>query len=154
MSKTALVGLILALVAIAALFALIFLWWGGGGSSPVDRRILTGDPCAAPCWQGIVPGEKMAPKEALRLVRGLPHVIEAWLAMESDHATVTWVWPRWPEQEHLLLNSIDLVAETVIAIDIQPEFKLFVEDVITEYGAPEETHSITVPSTDESAASL
>lgn len=25
--------------------------------TPIDRSVLTDDPCAAPCWQGITPGE-------------------------------------------------------------------------------------------------
>jgi hypothetical protein len=43
--------------AIGLILITVFLIGCALGSRPVDRSILADDPCAAPCWQGIVPGQ-------------------------------------------------------------------------------------------------
>jgi hypothetical protein len=53
-----------------------------GADVPVDRSFLTDEPCAAPCWYGLVPG-KSSKDDAPRVLAELPFVNQATIREES-----------------------------------------------------------------------
>lgn len=98
----------------------------------VDRSILTDDPCAAPCWHGIVPGMTTL-AEAEDILRDLDFV-------DNDQV--------WRPSEGLAWHSRNCVADpgipsrlrvhdnTVAHLDICVDCELSLQEVIGKYGPP------------------
>jgi hypothetical protein len=70
----------------AVLLVLLLILSGCTGpadtDASVDRSFLTDEPCAAPCWYGLVPG-KSSKDDALRVLAELPFVNQATIREES-----------------------------------------------------------------------
>jgi len=107
----------------------------------VDRSILTDSPCAAPCWQGIVPGTPMEKDEVIRLLEALPNVSSIWENKVPKGTTIMWTWKLWPwRQTGAGYNSVFLMGGVVHHITLSVEFELTVEEILDKYGIPEATN--------------
>ncbi len=99
--------------------------------STVDRSVLTDSPCAAPCWEGVVPGTAMDEDEVLELLHELPSVGRVW-----KNTAIMWYWKEWP-WEGQGYNSIFLMGTVVNNINLYFAFELTVEEIVNKYGIPE-----------------
>ena len=69
----------------------------------LDRSVLTHNPCAPPCWHGIVPGATMSLEQVEEIVSKVPSVW-SWRAREDprvgypwvDYDSMEWSWSGWP----------------------------------------------------------
>jgi hypothetical protein len=104
----------------------------------VDRSILTDDPCAPPCWQGVVPGNTMTKEEVIELLETLPNVGSIW---ESYPGGIDWVWRQWP-WEGTGYNGVDLAESRVHNISLSIAFELTVEEILDKYGPPDATNAV------------
>ncbi len=124
---------ILAIVGILSIVGLLTRWYL---KSTVDRSVLTDSPCAAPCWEGVVPGTAMDEDEVLELLKELPSVGRVW-----KNRSIMWHWKEWP-WEGQSYNSIFLMGTVVNNITLYFAFDLTVEEIVDKYGIPE-TVSVT-----------
>jgi len=102
----------------------------------VDRSILTNVPCAAPCWQGIIPGQTTA-DEAFEILTKLgykPHRGE-W------GSYIGWYSPAGYPKKVLKrgANSLDSlqIAGPIAYLKIGLEFDLSAKGMLDKYGLPE-----------------
>ena len=106
--------------------------------SLVDDSILTDTPCAAPCWQGIVPGESSR-LEALEVLDDSPYVRQDSLrqAGTGESGGATW-W--WRVSGRHLQPSIKWTDDVVQEITLGLTYDLSIEQVLDKYGPPEAIH--------------
>ena len=102
----------------------------------VDRSLLSGVPCQAPCWQGIVPGETTS-SEAMEILRSLPFVRADSLqeAGSKEWGGVTWEGrvSNRPGIPTGISWQIDIVQEIGLGL----AYELTIEEVIEVYGTPQ-----------------
>jgi hypothetical protein len=104
--------------------------------APVDRSILTDAPYAAPCWQGIVPGQTTA-DEAFQILTELGHRPRrgewgsyiGWYSAAEYHDDELMHGP----------NSLDSlqIAGPIAYLRTAVEFELSARDILHKYGLPE-----------------
>ena len=107
----------------------------------VDRSILTDFPCAAPCWQGIVPGTPMDKDEVIQLLEGLPSVGSIWENRVPKGTAIMWHWKQWPWRQ-TGYNSVFLTEGVVHHIRLSVDFELTVEEILNKYGLPEAVNAV------------
>lgn len=91
--------------------------------------ILTDEPCAPPCWQGITPGDVVDRNALAKQLRRLSGV----RSVREDGNTFKWLW-----NTQRGVNSIYIGQDNAIQnISLQVDFELTVEDIIGKYGLPE-----------------
>lgn len=91
--------------------------------------ILSDEPCAPPCWQGITPGTVV---DRLVLVQQL-RKISSIRSVQEDGNTVKWFW-----NNQRGVNTIYIGRDNVVqSISLQVDFELTVEDIIGKYGPPD-----------------
>lgn len=91
--------------------------------------ILTDEPCAPPCWQGITPGDVVDRNALAKQLRRLSSV----RSVREDGNTLKWLW-----NTQRGVNSIYIGQDNAIQnITLQVDFELTVEDMIGKYGLPE-----------------
>jgi len=105
----------------------------------VDRSILTDSPCAAPCWQGIVPGTPMAIEEITQILEVLPNVGRIRQHSLPTGTEIYWRWKQWPWRQ-TGYNSVFLMGGVVHHITLSVEFDLTIEEVLNKYGLPAATN--------------
>lgn len=92
-------------------------------------------PCAAPCWQGIVPGETSR-SQAMQILRTNPYVRSDSLeeAGTIEAGGVTWWWsiPGRRLQSSVLWKN-DIVQEITLGLT----YNLTVDQVVSRFGPPE-----------------
>lgn len=101
-----------------------------------DRSILIDDPCAAPCWQGITPGQTTI-DEAFDILTELgysPYLDEtnryiAW-STPDNHASDVFV-------RGVSVASSRRTGEDVTLLSLGLEFDLSLKEVLDKYGPPE-----------------
>jgi hypothetical protein len=98
-----------------------------------DRSILTDSPCAAPCWYGIVPGDRMATEKVVHILEMLPSVS----SVQQNPAEVRWRWKQWPWRRTGYNCVHSVVGERVDYIYLSVDFELTVEEILGKYGVPE-----------------
>jgi hypothetical protein len=100
-----------------------------------DRSLLTDSPCAAPCWQGIIPG-KTSKSQAIQILRNNMYVKEDSLqeAGTSEWGGATWQW-RVPGRR--LQPGISWQDDTVQEITLGLTYDLTIEQVVNKFGPPE-----------------
>jgi len=110
--------------------------------------LMTGIPCAPPCWQGFTPGTVVEETAALRRLRRMPGVGAVWeneLLTSTGGAEIRWRWnnnpivnlflPHWPGYNEFYLSETGLLNGITLSLD----FELTVAELIDKYGIPEAT---------------
>lgn len=119
--------------AITLLILLLLTGCGPWRQPAIDRSILTDDPCAAPCWQGIVPGVTTS-AEAADILMTLEFIRPDSLWSFGDGL-------RWrtsaSREDPAIVSEIQshdgLVSFTSIGVD----FELTLQEIVEKYGPPE-----------------
>lgn len=101
-----------------------------------DRSILTDSPCAAPCWQGIVPGTPMEVDEIVQILEEVPNTSYIRADHLSEGIAISWFWKQRPWRK-TGYNSIFLRDGVVYSMRLSVDFELTVEDILAKYGFPE-----------------
>lgn len=99
----------------------------------IDRSILTDDPCAAPCWQGIVPG-KTTSHEAAGIVAGLDSVRSNDIRDFGDR--LVW-YSAASRADPVLASELRSRDGAVAFIEISISFELTLQAILDKYGPPE-----------------
>ena len=103
----------------------------------MTRGLLTGDPCAPPCWQGFSPGTVVEKEAVIRKLRRMPGVGEVWereLQAGTGGVVIHWFWKTpWSGYNSIYLSNTGLLNAITLSVD----FELTVADLIDEYGVPE-----------------
>ncbi len=138
--------LLLAVGVMAIALALTWLY----SERIVDRSILTDSPCAAPCWQGIVPGMPMEKDKVIQLLETLPNVSSIWENKVPKGTAIMWSWKPWPwRQTGAGYNSVFLMEGVVHHVTLSVDFDLTIEEVLNKYGLPEATNYGSPPLPEE-----
>ncbi len=137
-------GLARSLVVLINLGCLIVGLCGGCGEPPpLDRSLLTGEPCEPPCWQGLTPGESTEEDvaEFMRTTR----FVDAGSVRRSSYTRLTQggeevagVVIHWRSSWGLSACNDFCVEEGVLnSITICPSPGVTLGGLIERYGAPE-----------------
>jgi hypothetical protein len=106
----------------------------------VDRSLITGDPCAAPCWMGIQPG-LATPEEAERLIASLPYVSnESADTVDSDWidgGLATFVVHHCSFHPNAPCITYAVVGGLVVQLHIDALFDMSFGDVVDALGPPD-----------------
>ena len=129
----------------------------------MTRGLLTGIPCAPPCWQGFTPGtvvEKAAVLRRLRRMPGVGHLWERELLISAGGTTINWFWndnpllngfsPPWPGYNDIYLSDKGVIQGITLSLD----FKLTVAELLDEYGIPEATGPVVTGTPKPSSGSM
>lgn len=100
----------------------------------VTQGILTGIPCAPPCWQNITPGDSITADEIISLLGTIPGIS----GYRIRGGSIEWSW-RW-YRSNIHENTIYLNRQTLELIALKVDTKLTVEQILDKYGFPEATH--------------
>jgi hypothetical protein len=109
----------------------------------LDTSLLTDDPCAAPCWQSIIPGVTTE-GEARRLLKDSPFVrkdsldyhIAEWKVVRGEYD-----WFSWRGRSREYYNYLYIRIEgKVELIRIHPDYTLTLGQVIDKFGPPERVY--------------
>ncbi len=97
----------------------------------VRKGLLEGAPCAAPCWQGITPGDKLTEDEVTQKLKSLPNIAAIWQPIPR---AINWHWNRAAFSGP---NSINLSPDdTVLSLSLYIDVDTTVSDIIATYGEP------------------
>lgn len=121
---------------LAALLVLISLCVLSLQERTADRSILTDDPCAAPCWQGIVPG-KTTIDEALAILDTLGF---DYSRFDSEVQWYTYAYYRddgFGFPGNVLWGPLFGDSTSVAVMRLGLEFELTLQEVLDKYGPPE-----------------
>lgn len=101
----------------------------------VDRSLLTNVPCAAPCWQGIVPGATTS-SQALEILENSPYVKQNSIRTGSRNGSgrATWYWsiPGFYGENEMTWKD-DIVQDIGLSI----AYELTLNEIINKFGPPE-----------------
>lgn len=123
---------------VVAAFALTWLNWDHADKM-ADRSILTDSPCAAPCWQEIVPGTPMEGSEIVQILERVPNASSIRQYVRSEGTEVRWRWKQRPWRT-TGYNSVFPRDGVVYNIHLCVDFELTVEEILAKYGLPEATN--------------
>jgi hypothetical protein len=107
--------------------------------APIDRSILTDDPCAAPCWQGIVPGETTSAEawDILTTLEFIDHDSYPYRG-RAEAAGVEWInWRTLACDDPTKLGNLYAQDGVVSQVEVGLDFVLPSQGVLDKYGAPE-----------------
>jgi hypothetical protein len=100
-----------------------------------DRSLLTDVPCAAPCWQGIIPGIT-TPSQALEILENSSYVKQSSIRVGSRNGSgrATWYWsvPGFQGENELTWED-NIVQDISLSI----AYELTLSEVIDRFGPPE-----------------
>jgi hypothetical protein len=109
-----------------------------GSPSEPDRSLLTGEPCPAPCWHGVVPGE--SDEEEVRCaLEDNPFVAQQSISRrveEYDQLAVEYVVFYWRSTSGGE-NWIHLSDGVVVDVSLDVDYELTLGEIVKEFGAPE-----------------
>jgi hypothetical protein len=111
----------------------------GRRAAPIDRSILTDDPCAAPCWQGIVPGETTA-AEAWDILTTLEFIDHDYYPYrgKTGERSVGWITWRTPAcDDPAKVSDVYVYDGVVTQISVALDFELTLQEVLGKYGTPD-----------------
>lgn len=112
-----------------------------------DRSVLTGKPCAAPCWQGLILGQS-SKAEALDVARSLPFIDPTHFP-EQSHTYVEGsalfpsrqpaIFVQLPCQRPAGSNcgGLQFVNEVLMAVHLKPNYQLSLGAVVQSLGDPD-----------------
>lgn len=128
------VGLVVVLIAI-----MFVLWYSQLRRDGTVLGVLTEEPCAPPCWQGIAPGDIVDCRQVARQVRRLPGTIFVGCYVDTDYYdtgivtyVVSWYWGLRDEPNRIRLSEDGKVYSIWLAVD----FDLTVAEILQKYGWP------------------
>ncbi len=104
---------------------------------PVDRSLLTGDPCEPPCWQSLVPGASTV-QEVEDVLAGSEYVRQGSVKRErwGGFSTIWWEstasWASGSGRNAAIMKG-DMLQVLMIYLD----HELVLEDILERYGTPE-----------------
>ena len=117
-------------VLIAGVIIAVMLWITGQKTrGSLVASVLTGQPCAPPCWQGFVPGTVMERKAVTRQIRRLRNT----KYVTEDGYAIDWIWRNQPGVNNVFIDRDGVIRSISMFVD----FALPVEDIIQKYGPPE-----------------
>jgi len=106
-------------------------------SGPVDRSLLTGEPCQPPCWQGLVPGVSTEQEvENLIAVSEYVNPHRVYRERSGGATIISWesaVWSIARAQP----NAFILDGDTLMVITHELDYELTLEDLLARYGPPQ-----------------
>jgi len=106
-------------------------------AGPVDRSLLSGDPCQPPCWQGLVPGVSTV-QEVEDVLAGSEYVKQESVTRErwGGFSTIWWESAvSWASGSGR--NAAVMKGEMLQILMICLDYELALEDIVERYGAPE-----------------
>lgn len=113
----------------------------GCKAQPIDKSLLTGDPCAPPCWHNIVPGisdeaDVRSQLESSPLVR--KGTLDYSLTEEAGEQLVKFHWqsPRGKRPNVIVLRD-----GKVLWIEIGLDYELTLGEIVNKYGSPESIYA-------------
>ncbi len=122
-------------------------WLIGCSAQPVDMSLLTGDPCAPPCWQYITPGVTGQTEALARLMRspfvkrnalsGLYELNWEELGGHITHSAWESAAGPWDRYFRRAKNYIFFRNDTVLWMEVFLEFELTAGQAVEKYGPPE-----------------
>lgn len=98
-----------------------------------DTSLISGEPCSAPCWNGIVPGET-AWRDAVRIIQRDDRFANG-EEREDDSGAVGYLWQTTNGASCCQMASRDGEVVSVILLALAPEMVL--GDVIEKIGEPQ-----------------
>lgn len=98
-----------------------------------DTSLISGEPCSAPCWNGITPGET-AWRDAVRIIQRDDRFANG-EEREDDSGAVGYLWQTTTGASCCQMASRDGEVVSVILLALAPEMVL--GDVIAKLGEPE-----------------
>ena len=101
----------------------------------VDDSLLSDVPCAAPCWQGIVPGVTLR-SQAMQILGDSPYVKDDSLK-EAGTAEVGGVVWQWRVPGRRLQPSISWQNDIVQEVTLGLTYDLTVDQIVSKFGPPE-----------------
>ena len=107
----------------------------------IDTSLLTGDPCAPPCWYNIVPGATNEEEVQAQLERN-PFVKRDSLTRTlTEQREVPLVAFYWHDNKGNV-NRIYLRDRKVLRIEIRLAYDLRLGEVVEKYGPPESVYAV------------
>lgn len=106
----------------------------------IDQSLLTGQPCAAPCWQGLTPGASDR-ESVLRILEDASFVDQTSVQVEvskiTDKTRITWksAFLDWPHPMGTITLDEHLTVET---IRVFLEYNITVQKVLDLMGEPDD----------------
>lgn len=95
----------------------------------VDKSLLTGEPCAPPCWYGLVPGESSA-DEVVSTLKSLPFV-------DGDSIIEDFItWKSSVMNTDDYVGYIRIEENKVELLSIELEYDLTLQELIDVLGEP------------------
>ncbi len=126
----------------------------------MTKGLLTGVPCAPPCWQGFTPGTVAEKTAVLRRLRRMPGVGEVWVRELPRETIIKWFWnnnpllnvflPPWPGYNSIILSNKGVINGIALSLD----FKLTVAEMLDKYGIPEATGPVVTGTPKPSSGSM
>lgn len=101
--------------------------------SGITQGILTGIPCAPPCWKNISPGDIVETYEITLLLKTIPGISD----YKVQGGIIEWSW-QW-QSSNIHENTIYLNNQVVEYIELGLDKTLTVEQMVEQYGFPEAT---------------
>ena len=117
------------------LFASSIVIWRLQQSRWVDRSIITGAPCAPPCWQGITPGFTQMDK-ALEILSNSPYIETGSIKRTGTDFSGGCTW-HWRSPGRRMLPALSWQNGIVDTISLGLTFDLTIQEVIDKFGVPE-----------------
>jgi hypothetical protein len=105
----------------------------------LDTSLLTDDPCAAPCWQNIVPGVATF-EGAQNQLETSPFVRKGSLDYHVAESGETHDRFSWHGRSMKYYNYLYLREGKVVLIQIHPDYTLTVGQVVDKFGPPERVY--------------
>ncbi len=137
-----------AFLALLGFLGLLSLLLGGCSESnrpELDKSLLTDDPCAAPCWNNLVPGEA-TPDEVREALKSSPWVKKGSVSCNSGKLAGVFIeLCGWDDRkEGRLGGNRALFAEgRLLRIDIDLDYDLTFGEVVEKFGPPEGVYART-----------
>ncbi len=124
--------------AVSVVSSLVLAAWltSCGLTGPVDRSLLTGEPCEPPCWQGLVPGVSTE-QEVESALRASEYVDPDSVYPERSGGAriISWESTAWWTAS-AEPNAFILDGDTLMVISMQLDYELTLEDLLDRYGPP------------------
>jgi|GEM_PF-5998382 len=126
------------ILSVLGLATAIFVWqvrFTHLGKASVDRSLMTDIPCAAPCWQGIVPGITDS-SQALEILKDSSYVKRSSVRAGSKDGSGRMVWLSNVSGIYSE-NQITWEDDIVQDIGLQIAYELTLSEIINKFGPPE-----------------